>query len=305
MYNDTHLNVLISYAYMYGQERFLNYIKEQTCRGTINLMIDSGAFTKHNSKQSMQHVNVADYCKFLQEWQHYCEKYVMLDVVGNAPQSKLNYQTMLDCGLNPMFVATMFDKDYEGIRKAVERNRNICVAGGVTTKSDWMTKRFQDIWKQTNGKALMHGLGYVTYPKMLQLHLRSVDSSTWKTGAARFGQTFFFSMEDNRTYMLLQKDIRTGRAKFPLALRRQLAKLEIPAKLYFTEEAHHGENNVNTFINIYNSILLQKYCKRYGLEYFMAVGSISDLRRIVYVSENISNITYTEYLREFGKEVVA
>lgn len=305
MYNDTHLNILISYAYMYGQENFLNYVKEQTCRGTVNLMIDSGAFTKHNSKQSMQHVNVADYCKFLQEWKNYCEKYVMLDVVGNAVQSKINYNTMLDCGLNPMFVATMFDKDYDGIRKAVERNHDICVAGGVTTKGDWMIKRFQDIWRQTDGKAWMHGLGYFTFPNMLKLNLRSVDASSWKTAAARFGQAIFFSLEEKRTYRIWRLDVAKGKIKLPTAVRIQLQRLNITPKMFFDEELQRGEDSVCSFINLYNNISLQKYCKRYGLEYFLAVGSLSDLRRIVYVSNNIGNITYPKYLKEFGKEVEA
>ena len=301
MYNDTHLNILISYAYMYKQDKLLDYVKELTSKGIVNLMIDSGAFTKHNAKMSMRHVNVRDYCLFLQEWQHYCEKYVMLDVVGNAIQSKINYQTMLDCGLNPMFVATMFDKDYDGIRNAVKRNADICVAGGVTTKSDWMTKRFQDIYRQTNGKARMHGLGYFTFPKMLQLNLRSVDASSWKTSAARFGQTIFFSLEEKRTHRINHFNITSGKSKFTAPLRQQLYKLGITPQTYFTKENHFGEDSVDIFISIYNNILLQKYCKRYGLHFFLALGAYNDLERVVWVSENFDTVTYPKYLEKFGK----
>lgn len=301
MYNDTHLNVLISYAYLYGNTALMDYVREHTSRGTFNLMIDSGAFTKHNAKMAMSHVNIASYCKFLQEWQHYCEKYVMLDVIGQAEQSRRNYETMLDCGLNPMYVATFFDKDYDYIRKAVSRNKNICVAGGATFKNDWMVKRFQDIYRQTDKKAWMHGLGYFTFPKMLQLNLRSVDASSWKTAAASFGQTIFFSIEDKRTYRLFYFNIFNGTSKLPSSVKQQLNRLEITPKVYFEKDIHFGENSIDIFLSLYNSIILQKYCKRYGLEYFLALGALNDLKRVVYVSENIDTITYKQYLEHFKK----
>ena len=289
MYNDTHLNILISYAYMYGQQKFLDYVKEQTLNGTINLMIDSGAFTKHNSKASMTHVNVDDYCTFLYEWKNYCEKYVMLDVVGNAEQSKKNYELMIERGLNPMFVATMFDKDFDYIRKAVSRNPDICVAGGVTTKGPWMVKRFQDIYRQTNGMARIHGLGYFTFPNMLKLNLRSVDASSWKTAAARFGQSIFW------------RDIALRKVKFSNDVKQQLKEHGITPQMFVNKEMQTCEDSICNYINMVNNVRLQKYCKRYGLEYFLAVGSLEDLKRVVYVSNNLNHVTYQSYLQEFAK----
>ena len=299
MYNDTHLNVLISYAYLYGQQSFMDYVKKCVLSGKINLMIDSGAFTKHNSKSKMSHVNVKDYCDFLKEWQHYCEKYVMLDVVGKAEQSKKNYEYMLSQGLNPMFVATMFDKDFDYIRKAVDRNPNICVAGGVTTKSDWMTKRFQDIYKETKGKAQIHGLGYVTFPKMLQLNLKSVDASTWKTAPARFGQTVFFSEWEKRTYRVLSRDVVSGKFKLPQELRMQLHDLGITPQMFVENRTKRGEQSIEFFLSCYNNIKWQRYCKRHGLDYYLAVGSLRDLEMLIYVDDNWKTISYNKFLKHF------
>lgn len=43
MYNDTHLNVLISYAYLYNQQPFIDFVKEQSSRGKEK----SGASKNH------------------------------------------------------------------------------------------------------------------------------------------------------------------------------------------------------------------------------------------------------------------
>lgn len=301
MYNDTHLNVLISYAYLYEQKPFMDYVKEQTTNGTVNLMIDSGAFTKHNSKSAMTHINVEDYSKFLQEWKNYCEKYVMLDVIGNRAQSVSNYEYMLDCGLNPMFVATIYDNDFEYINKTLKRTPDICVAGGATCKSLWMIKRFQDVYRKTNGKAQIHGLGYYTFPNMLRLNLRSIDSSSWKTAAARFGQSVIFSEQEKRTYRINWRKIFEGKRKFSNNVKELFRDNGVLAQTYFQKENHTCENSIEFFINIISNVKLQKYCKKHGLHYFFAVGALSDLKKVVFVSNNLNTITYKSFIEKFGK----
>ena len=301
MYNDTHLNVLISYAYLYKQRPFMDYVKELTSRGTINLMLDSGAFTKFNSKNAFSHINVNDYSKWLQEWKNYCEKYVMLDVIGNRAASVQNYETMIGNGLSPMFVATIYDNDFDYIRKAVSRNPDICVAGGATCKSPWMIKRFQDVYRQTNGKARMHGLGYYTFPNMLRLNLRSIDSSSWKTAAARFGQAVIFSEEEKRTYRILWREIYRGEKKFSTEVKWLLEHNGVSAQMYFDKSNHLCENSTEFYINILSNVKLQKYCKRHGLHYFLAVGSLEDLKRLVFISENLNSVTYKTFIDKFGK----
>lgn len=302
MQNATHLNILMSYAYMNGDEALLSYLKSATSSGKVNLMIDSGAFTKHNAKADMSHVNVDDYCRFLEEMAPFSEKYVMLDVVGQAEQSKRNYELMLSRGLNPMFVATMFDKDYEYIRQAVERNPDICVAGGVTTKSDWMTKRFQDIFAQTREKARMHGLGYFTFPKMLQLNLASVDASSWKTAPARFGQAIYFDFEERKTYRISYNDILGGHVKFPASVKKQLEECGITPKMYAQKKYHaKTDTTIEGFISIVCNVKLQKYCMRHGLRYFLAVGTLRDLQQVVYVNENLNTVTYEKFINEFKR----
>lgn len=120
MKNPTSLNVLVSYAYLYGRGDFMRSLRSYCENGKVNLMIDSGAFTKFNSKTEKAFIDVREYTNWLKDYAYLAEKYVMLDVIGNAPQSRENYEYMLGQGLRPMYVATIFDKDYDYIRKAVE-----------------------------------------------------------------------------------------------------------------------------------------------------------------------------------------
>lgn len=295
MKNDTHLNVLMSYAYMHGDEKLLRTLKDVTTKGTINLMIDSGAFTKFNAKMDMSHVNLNDYCDSLKDMAQYSEKYVMLDVIGDAETSRRNYEAMIDKGLNPMYVCTMFDKDYDYINEAVRRNADICVAGGVTTKGDWILKRFQTIYKRTSGRARIHGLGYFTFPRMLQLNLASIDSSSWKTAPSRFGQAVYFA--DKRTWRISWRDILAKKIKFPKCIVELLDEYGVTPKMFLNREIHTKEFSVDGFMSIVCNIKLQKYCKRHGLDYFLAVGCWGDLQNIMFVNENLNDLTYEKYLK--------
>lgn len=96
--NDTSLNILASYAYLGNNKRFEELAFDLHRKGKINLMIDSGAFTKHNAKSNFDFLTLNNYCNFLQKHKNECEKYVMLDVVGNESKSKANYEEMLRQG---------------------------------------------------------------------------------------------------------------------------------------------------------------------------------------------------------------
>ena len=262
-------------------------------------MIDSGAFSKHNAKSSdMSHVNVDEYCKFCEIVEPYCEKYVMLDVVGNAAQSRFNYETMIKRGFNPMYVMTLFDKDYNFLREAVKNNPHLCVAGGVTTKGTWMTKRFQTIYKESNNKALIHGLGYVTFPKMLQLPLYSVDSSSWNAQPARFGEIVYF---DNGIKGIVGKMFFLGKKRVPDKLQEELCELRVTPTMFFNKKLHRGAESIGVLASIYANIVMQRYCKRHGLDYFLAVGNVKQLEQIVYVDTNIKDLNYQKFRKEFGK----
>lgn len=297
MKNGTYLNILISYAYC-TSKALQEMLISLTTKKKINMMIDSGAFTKFNAKGSTSHITLEKYCDFLTVMAPYSEKYVMLDVIGNASESHKNYEVMLRHGLNPMYVVTMFDKDYDYMRWAASNNPNLCVAGGATTKSDWMSARYQTIYRESNEKALIHGLAYVTFPKMLQLPLASVDSSSWKAGALRFGQFAYF---DKGIKGFNSTDILKRGKKLTMPQIKALSELGVTPQMFAQEHFHRGNASIEALSAVKANVEMQKYCKRHGLNFFMAISNTQDLNKIVYVDENIRDLSYEKFRKEFAK----
>ena len=294
---DTHLNILISFAYI-TTSSFADMIENAVRSKKINLMIDSGAFTKFNANSNTSHITLDGYCKFLERFGELSEKYVMLDVIGNAAKSKANYEVMVSRGLNPMFVMTLFDKDFNYMREAVSRQPNLCVAGGVTTKGTWMTKRFQTIYNESNKKALIHGLGYVTFPRMYQLPLYSVDSSSWKAAALRFGTFQYFDMG---LKSLNYHDILSKRKKLSQAQKAALDAIKVTPAMFVQDKYHKGNINIESLACTQANIAMQKYSKRHGLDFFLAASNTKDLAKIIYVDEHFNDLSYEKYRKEFEK----
>lgn len=297
--NETPVNLLVSYAYCGNSKSFTQQIANMSRSGFANFMLDSGAFTKFNTKSANSHINIHDYIAYCQLYASEFEKYVMLDVVGNEEQSRKNYEAMVRAGLAPMFVVTMFDKNYDYIRQTLDVSENICVAGGVTTKSDWMTKRFQDIYRACNGKCKIHGLGYVTFPKMLQLNLASVDSSSWTAAPARFGTLVYF---DNGLKAIPYRDLKSGKTKMPKQLISALEFCGITPTMFKRLEYHKGQSSIGIMLSILANTQLQKYCYRRGLKFFLAVAKPPDLIQIEYVVKNINNLRYENFRKLCSKQ---
>ena len=294
---DTHLNILISYAYMTNPQlcqRVRDLVDARKC----NIMIDSGAFTKFNAKGEFSHVNLDDYCRFLEKYADMAEKYVMLDVIGNAEASKTNYKKMVARDLNPMFVVTMYDNDYDFMREAVAMNPNICVAGGATTKSTWMQKRYQDIFRLSNQEARIHGLAFVTYPVMMQLPLFSVDSSSWKAASLRFGSLQYF---DKGLKGLSYKDVLRGKKQLSFEQQKVLRNLRITPQMFCNMEYHKGNYSMEALAGLHANITMQKVCKRNHLDYFMAASNQMDLEKIIYVNDHYNDLDYIKFRNEFLK----
>ncbi len=290
--NNTSFNILVSYAWMGGSGTFTKTLFDASKNGTINLMIDSGAFTLFNSKTAYKHINLESYCNFLKIYGEYCEKYVMLDVIANEEQSKINYEYMLNEGLNPMFVFTMFDTDYKYLKQAVANNPHICVAGGVTTKGDWMVKRYQDVFMKTQAK--IHALGYVKYPEMFQLPLNSVDSSSWAQSSQMYGGIVWY---DNGLRVVPYKDILTKKVKMDIKLIEILEKLKVSPKIFSNVETHKGGKSLGTLLSIIANMELQKVAKRNDLNFFLSIINEKQLIQMIKINEalNEGNLTYEKF----------
>lgn len=292
--NDTYLNILVSYAYTGKNKAFNDLVINKSQKGEINLMLDSGAFTLFNAKQKRDWLTLDNYCDYLFKYGHLVEKYVMLDVIGNDEASKENYEKMLKRDLAPMFVFTMADDDYSYLKETTKHNKHICVAGGVTTKGDWIKKRFQDVYKHTDG--LIHGLGYVAYPSIYQLPLHSVDSSSWVQSSQVYGILSYF---ENGMKGVSVKDILRRNKKMPRRLMEIFESLKITPKQFSNPDAHRGSRSIASLVNTIAYLEYQKYSKRLGVNLFLAMANNSQVTDVLFVNEEYNNgtITYDKWKR--------
>ena len=254
--NNTHFNILVSYAYTGKAEKFNSAVMNESVKGTANVMIDSGAFTIYNAKK-VSKLNLDSYCYYLETNAHKVEKYVMLDVVKNKEKTRQNYHTMLDRGFNPMYVFTEYDNDWKFLNEAVQNQKHLCVAGGVTNRGNWMLKRYQDVYR--NSKADIHALGFVQFNDIFRLPLHSVDSSSWLQSSEAYGILNWF---DNRIKSVTYMDVLTKKKKMPIGLKQALEELKITPKEFSDLKNHRGTRSIGTMLNAFAYTKYQQYAKR-------------------------------------------
>lgn len=295
MTNDTPNNVLCSFAlFGKGTCRSMRIITDAAKSGEINLMFDSGAFSAFNSK-GYDFVTLDNYCRWLAKFGDCAEKYIMLDVIGNEEATKANLLTMRKRGFDPMYVYTMASKDEAFMAEAVKGNPNICVAGGATTKGDWLVQRYQRVLKLTGGKARIHGLAFVTFPKMLQCGLASVDSSSWAVAPMKFaGIPVFISGAGIK--MLDRRRLVAGLKKRDPLYLRLANELRLTLADVQTEEHYHTTSSIPFYAGVRAYMSMQRYCYRRGLRLFFAIAnSMNQLYAIQYWNRHWTNPSYTGF----------
>jgi hypothetical protein len=287
--NNTHFNILVSYAYTGKAPKFNDAVMNESVKGNANVMIDSGAFTIYNAKK-VSKLNLDSYCTYLETNAHKVEKYVMLDVIKNEQKTRQNYHTMLDRGFNPMYVFTEYDNDWEFLNEAVQNQKHLCVAGGVTNRGDWMLKRYQDVYK--NSKADIHALGFVQYNDIFRLPLHSVDSSSWLQSSEVYGILNWF---EDKIKSVRYIDILTKKKKMPIGLKQALEELKVTPKDFSDLDNHKGARSIGTMLNAVAYTKYQQYAKRLGLNLFLAIANTHQLNVLLYINDNLDNINYNKW----------
>ena len=287
--NNTHFNILVSYAYTGKAPKFNDAVMNESVKGNANVMIDSGAFTIYNAKK-VSKLNLDSYCTYLETNAHKVEKYVMLDVVKNKEKTRQNYHTMLDRGFNPMYVFTEYDNDWEFLNEAVQNQKHLCVAGGVTNRGDWMLKRYQDVYK--NSKADIHALGFVQYNDIFRLPLHSVDSSSWLQSSEVYGILNWF---EDKIKSVRYIDILTKKKKMPIGLKQALEELKVTPKDFSNLDNHKGARSIGTMLNAVAYTKYQQYAKRLGLNLFLAIANKHQLKVLLYINDNLDNLNYNKW----------
>ena len=287
--NNTPFNILVSFAF--ANRQMMQVCRKYVEEKKINLMIDSGAFTafNHNKKG----ITLDAYCNFLKEQGDICEKYVMLDVIGNKEASIVNYEKMLAKGLAPMYTATIYDNDFDYIGKTLDICPDICVAGGATSNGEWIRKRYCEVYEKTGRKARIHALGFVKNPDMFRLPIVSVDSSSFNCGR-RYGYFSYFSLSEKKVKVVPKTSM-----NFPIEARLKFIECGMTPEIlkkYDTSGANAIELSGIVAYTEY-----QMYCYANKRELFISVPNAEQLEQIVWVYNNLGNIDYLEYRKRFRK----
>lgn len=291
--NDTYLNILVSYAFCGKNEKMRNLTFGSAIDKRTNLMIDSGAYSLFcATTNKLNWLTLDNYCKFLDTYGQYVEKYVALDVINDDKASKNNYETMLHRGHNPMYVFTNYDTDFEYLKHAVAQNPHVCVAGGLLANRPWLHKRYQDVYKYTGG--LIHALAFVKFPDMLQLPIHSVDSSSWIQGGLKYGHLKWW---DGGIKSVPFRDVIRKKRPMPPYLIGLLDKYKVTLKDFETKQYHHQQQSIENMLSIIAYIEYQKYCKSHGLNLFLAAANPRDIRNILFIDEHLTNknLTYEKF----------
>ena len=294
MTNDTPNNLLCSFAIFGGGScRQMKTICEAVKSGEINLMLDSGAYSAFMSK-GYDHVTMDNYCRWLDRFADCAEKYVMLDVIGDEDKTKRNYETMRKRGYNPMYVYTLTAKDNAFCLDAIKATNDICVAGGQM-KCDWLIQRYQRVLKMSGGKARIRGLAFVTFPRMLQCGLASVDSSSWAVAPMKFaGIPVFVSGVGMK--MLDRRRLVAGLKKRDPFFLRLADELRLTVSDLSNEANFHTTQSIPLYAGVRAYMSMQRYCYRRGLRLFFAMAtSMNQLYSVQYWNRHWQDPNYTDF----------
>lgn len=181
----------MKYNFLFSHYYLKNFFKEIVLSITdvSNVLIDSGAFSAFTLGKEINLNNYIDVC--LKDYHGKVWQYIQLDKVRNPEVTHKNLKIMVDRGLQPMPVFTMND-DYSIIPEMVSINPYLCVAGGVKSSDNYIFRRYQQVNKVSEGKAKIHGLGFLRFPALYQLPLYSGDSSSFMSGAM-WGKIYLYT----------------------------------------------------------------------------------------------------------------
>ncbi len=185
-----HTDLALLAAYPYMNEKLIQKLQkfDEESNGQLNFLLDSGAFTAHNTGKI---IKLDDYCKFIDSLRLRNFKYIVLDVIGDPERSQRNYETMLERGYNPIPVITPGDS-VDAVHRYYETSEIICL-GGVVGKGIGVEReiRIKEVMTAANGRKV-HLLGYTRFEWLKHFRPYSCDSSTW-AACGMYGSVHVYS----------------------------------------------------------------------------------------------------------------
>lgn len=172
--------LLVSYVYLDG---FLKHREKYCFRDWV---LDSGAFSAHNSGTAISLQAYIDTAKRLLETDGKLTEVFALDVIGDEKASLRNCEEMWRQGIEA--IPTYHRGSPEAALKYLAENYPKIALGGVAmlrgdAKMNWAKQCFARVWPKK-----IHGFGFGAESQVLGLPWHSVDATNWEIGPCAFGQ---------------------------------------------------------------------------------------------------------------------
>ena len=172
-------SLLVSYFY---------YKEFVPCRDAYcfsNWLLDSGAFSAHNSGVIISLDEYIEQCQHLLKTDKKLAGVFSLDVIGDHKASQRNTDKMWEAGVEAIPVYHAGSPEHV-LRDMVKEYDHIAIGGAVglkpKAKLHFAKRCFELAWPKK-----IHGLGFGSESILMKLPFHSADASTWQAGPLRFG----------------------------------------------------------------------------------------------------------------------
>lgn len=170
--------LLVSYVYL---EPFLKNRHNYFYRDWV---LDSGAFSAHNSGKEITLQSYIDTCQKLLSDDPTLTEIFALDVIGDWQASLKNCEEMWKQGI-PAIPCYHVGEPESALLEMVKSYPKIALGGavGYRGKDKWAEQCFARIWPKK-----VHGFGFGGEKSIMALPWHSVDATNWEIGPCKFGR---------------------------------------------------------------------------------------------------------------------
>jgi hypothetical protein len=170
--------LLVSYVYL---EQFAKNRHRFNYRDWV---LDSGAYSAHNSGTEVNLQKYIDVCKQLQAEDRTLTEVFALDVIGDWKASLKNCETMWAQGVEA--IPTFHVGEPESALLGMARDYPKIALGGCVRyrkKDEFAAQCFARVWPKK-----IHGFGFWSEPSLLKVPWHSVDATSWEIRPCQFGK---------------------------------------------------------------------------------------------------------------------
>lgn len=174
--------LLVSYWY------YKNFARNRQHHRFRDWVLDSGAFSAHNSGAVIDLQEYIDHCSQLLATDTKLTEVYALDIIGDGEASLRNCEEMIRQGV-PAIPVFHLGSPWGLLEEMAPRYDKIALGGMVKTarKDDFIGQCFARLWPKK-----IHAFGVATRQMLMRWPFHSVDASTWTYNCERFGNWHVF-----------------------------------------------------------------------------------------------------------------